>query len=111
MDPYAPITPGQEAELETLLAGFGRLTRERIQRGLRGASAGEAADVLRKLRGEPTPPPAVEAPVDVAATRAGNAALRAKLDAGYAGRAMQPIGLSQPSLFAGINGHYTGATR
>jgi hypothetical protein len=111
--PYAPLTPAQEAELTELLAQTGRLTRERILKGLRGASVEEADRAIRKLRGEPAAPVVlvVAAPADRATTRALIAEQREILDAHFATRAMQPVGLSQPSHFAGMNGKPYGTLR
>ena len=105
MDPYAPIRPDQEAAIRTLTAPMGRMTRERILKGLLQLSAGEADELLRRLAGQPPAPVALAPVVDRAVTRAHNAALRERLDAAYAPRAMQPTGLGQPSLFAGYSGH------
>ena len=111
MDPYAPIRPDQETAIRTLTAPMGRMTRERILRGLLQLSAGEADELLRRLTGQPAAPVAVAPIADRAATRAHNAALRERLDAAYAPRAMQPTGLGQPSLFAGYVGTARTATR
>lgn len=111
-NPFGPPTPEQETELNRLLAGKGRLAGERIRRQVRGLDAGQLADTLQRLRGEPAPPCAATGPArSQADTRAANAVLREQLRASYAGRAMQPTGLGQPSYFAGHNGHSPGMLR
>ena len=112
MNPYAPITPDQERQIREYAAATpSRHLRERILDGLLQLDQERAADRLRRLRGEPAPAVAPAPPVDQQATRAANAALRAKLDASFAGRAMQPVGLGQPSLYAGYSGTPYGTTR
>ncbi len=111
MNPFAPITPDQEAAIRTLATKLSRDGRDRIERGLLQLSAGEADELLRRLRGEPAPPVEPAPVVDRATVRAANAALRDKLDSAFAGRAMQPVGLSRPSLFAGFNGSSIATTR
>lgn len=111
MDPFAPITPAQENELVALLAaGRGRLTCERLRKQLRGLSTGQAAERLRGLKGEPEPEYIPQPATNPAVTRA---AMRARLDAHFAGRQMQQheMGLCQSSLYAGFNGNPHGMTR
>ena len=111
MNPFAPIRPDQEQAIHDLTKNLGRLTRERITKGLHSLSAGEADEMLRRLRNEPRPAVVVAPEPDAAAARAHLVQMRERLAAGYAGRAMQPIGLSKPSLFAGMNGNPYGTTR
>ena len=111
--PYAPITPAQEAEIRALAATYPRRAAARILDGLSGLDAGRAAERLRRLKGEPEPPFIPAPAVDTAATRAARAATRERLDAHFAGRAMQQheLGLSRPSLFAGFGGNPHSMTR
>lgn len=111
MDAYAPITPDQEQAIRAIAATRNRHEADRILDGLLQLDVERAADRLRRLRGEPAAPVAVVPPTDPAATRAYNAEMRETLRAGYAGRAMQPVGLGQTSLFAGYSGHSPTTTR
>ena len=113
MDPYAPITPDQEAELRAIAATRNRREAARILDGLSGLDAGRAAARLRRLKNEPEPPFIPAPAANPAATRADRAALRERLDAAFAGHQMQrhERGLSQPSLYAGFNGQPPGMNR
>ena len=111
-NPYAPITPAQLTAVHALTTRLGRHDRERLNRAALGLSCGEAEGLLAHLRGEPRPPkPQLDLEPQVPGVRASNAVLRAQLDAGYAGRAMQGRGAHEPSLFAGLNGNPLSMTR
>ena len=106
--PYAPITPQQEAEIRALAGSYGRRERARILAEM-PRSTERAAACLRRLRGEPEPG---TVPLDKPSQldqRAANAIVRARLDAAFAGRAMQ--GRGPGSLFAGLNGNPWGMLR
>lgn len=107
--PHAPLTPTQEATIRQLLAApdcrarSSRYRRELLH-GLPARSQGTAAALLRWLRAEPEPPePARDAPTPLF-TPDQLEAMKERVRAGYAGRAMEPVGLAQPSLFRGYSG-------
>ena len=104
-DPYAPIRPDQQTAIAALLASpprpVSREARWRITRRLPTLQAGAADALLAWLRGEPVPQtvPLDQLPQPDADTRAANAAVRARLDAGFAGRAMQVVGLGKTNRY------------